>query len=471
MQQHHSGLSLHDLAAFTGVSTQTIRNKLKKYGYLQAQYKVGNKIVLPLNVAQEFIAQCYPMLYNEFINLNKCFVSRNCEVSMFPIPTGKGRITTSKQRSGSIYYYVRDLPLYTDKDGQIFRYNSKGYPNKPDAEAHRKQIIADRDNGIYKLKYIEDLARGNTNDKTSKPLPKGAEQSYYEFCLNFFNSREYAEATLELYLHVIEKRIKPNFKDVQIKDLTRGMLQAFVDQYSTDIKNTFIVLRQTLKKLYSLDLIPTNYYDALIKPKSKGTLHPKNALSQDEVKLLLSHFKGHRLEHAMMLIFNTGLRIGELLALQWNEIEIIDDSQGLVHVNSSWGKTTYGMQRKAPKTKSSKRTIPFNNKALVTALKLAKKRSKSNWVVENERGSGPMDKHNFSKRYFTKVAQELKIEKHISSHSARHTYISHLVERGVPYTTIAKLAGHDTTEMIIKVYAHAVQDEAQEFLYVHNLYT
>ena len=59
----------------------------------------------------------------------------------------------------------------------------------------------------------------------------------------------------------------------------------------------------------------------------------------------------------------------------------------------------------------------------------------------------------------------------MSSHVARHTYISHLIRQNVPYTTIAKLVGHDTTEMIIKVYAHAVENPEQEFKYVADLYT
>lgn len=40
----------------------------------------------------------------------------------------------------------------------------------------------------------------------------------------------------------------------------------------------------------------------------------------------------------------------------------------------------------------------------------------------------------------------------------------------VPYTTIAKLVGHDTTEMIIKIYAHPINDEKEEFRLVENIY-
>lgn len=67
------------------------------------------------------------------------------------------------------------------------------------------------------------------------------------------------------------------------------------------------------------------------------------------------------LEHCIRLLFQCGLRIGELLALQWDEIEFIDDCKAKIHINASWGKTTKGMARKEPKTASSKRTIPVND--------------------------------------------------------------------------------------------------------------
>lgn len=174
----------------------------------------------------------------------------------------------------------------------------------------------------------------------------------------------------------------------------------------------------------------------------------------------------------MLLLFQCGLRIGELQALQWDEIEIIDECKAKIHVNTSWGETPCGMNRKEPKTPSSRRVIPISNSYTVSVLKRARATSKGNlWVAENKTVLRPIDKHNFSKRYFTKVGKELGIEKHLSSHVARHTFISNLVQHNVPYTEIAKLAGHDNTTMIIKVYAHAIQDEEQTFNYVSNLYT
>lgn len=459
-----TALSIKELGQLLTIKTQTLRKKLMQQGYLIPQTKVGNEYRIPIRELEPFIAKNYSIYYNDFVNgyLN----GKRNEAIVYQIPKGKGIISTDKQRSGKTLYYIRNLPLYCDDMGGIIKYRSKGFSTKEDAEAARKKIISDRDNGLYKYRYLDDK---HNEDST---IPSAAQQSYYEFCADYFTKAPYEAATRKLYIDITENRIKPFFRDIPIHQLSKGLLQTFVDQYTTNIRKTFIVLNLTLKKLHSLDLIPSNYYKALIKPVSTAPKHPKQALSVDETKQFLNYYKGHRLEHCMLLLFQCGLRIGELQALQWNEIEFIDDNKARIHINASWGETSSGMNRKSPKTQSSKRIVPVNSKYTIDVLKKAKQASKGKiWVAENQTGLRPLDKHNFTRRYFTKVGEKLGIKKHLSSHVARHTFISNLVQKNVPYTEIAKLAGHNSTAMIIQTYAHAIQDEEQTFDYVSNLYS
>lgn len=462
-----AALSIQELSKFLNVSVQTLRKRLRDQGYLIPKNKVGNCYYFTLNDCESFIANNYGIFYNDFVN--RYSDGKRNESIMYQIPSGKGIISKETQRSGKTYYYIRNLPLYCDDQGTVIKFRSKGFTSKEEAEFERKRMLTDRDNGLYKYRYIE---AEHLQQLSKKKAPTGANQSYYDFCIDFFTKATYAEATRKLYLDITENRIKPFFDTMSISDLSKASLQQFVDQYTTNIRKTFIVLSLTLKKLYSLELIPTNYYKSLVKPVSTAPKHPKEALTVCETQCFLSYYKGHHLEHCMLLLFQCGLRIGELQALQWDEIEIIDECKAKIHVNTSWGETPCGMNRKEPKTHSSKRVIPISNSYTISVLKRALAMSKGNlWVAENKTGLRPIDKHNFSKRYFTKVGKELGIEKHLSSHVARHTFISNLVQHNVPYTEIAKLAGHDTTAMIIKVYAHAIQDEEQTFNYVSNLYT
>jgi len=247
-------------------------------------------------------------------------------------------------------------------------------------------------------------------------------------------------------------------------------LQAFVDKYTTNIKKMFTVLNATLSKLYSLDLIDEDLSKRLIKPDVKIVKHPKTPLTADEVARFLHYYKGHWLEHAMHLIFNTGLRSQELLALTWDDIEFLDDAKGYVHVRRAIGRTESGYGVKATKTPSSVRKVPFNSKTLVELLKSAKRSNKTGWIVENKSKTNRMYPDNFRNRYFRDVGQKLGFPHPLTSHVARHTYISHLVAKGVPLATIAQWTGHTTIDMIVNRYTHAVTSKEDELDFAKELF-
>ncbi|MFR6482704.1 MAG: hypothetical protein ACLUPK_05550 [Veillonella sp.] len=54
----------------------------------------------------------------------------------------------------------------------------------------------------------------------------------------FLYRRDNATATKESYLHLIESRFKPYFSKIAIKDLNKGLIQKFIDQHTTAIKET-----------------------------------------------------------------------------------------------------------------------------------------------------------------------------------------------------------------------------------------
>lgn len=470
MQQNQNGLTLKELAKFIGVTTQTVRNKLKNQGLLLSANHIGNKIVLTFDNCKKFIATSYPCLYNEFAKCHSTVQASDKEaLTMYPIPKGKGRITQIKQRSGNTYFYVRDLPLFYKENGEVFMYKSEGFTSKDLAEAKRLLIISERDAGKFKFDYLQQYSQ-MPSSKVDRKKAKKLQQSYYDFCVDYYNHRCLEVGTKQLYVTIIEDRIKPYFGNMAIGELTKGILQAFVDKYTTNIKKMFTVLNATLSKLYSLDLIDEDFSKRLIKPDVKIVKHPKAPLTADEVSLFLHYYKGHWLEHAMHLIFNTGLRSQELLALTWEDIEFLDDARGYVHVRQAIGRTESGYGLKSTKTPSSVRKVPFNSKTLVTLLKLAKRGNKTGWVVENKSKTNRMYPDNFRNRYFRDVGQRLGFTSPLTSHVARHTYISHLVAKGVPLATIAQWTGHTTIDMIVNVYTHAVTSKEDELDFAKELF-
>ncbi|MDU6787300.1 MAG: tyrosine-type recombinase/integrase [Veillonella sp.] len=350
---------------------------------------------------------------------------------MFPIPTGKGRISKITQRSGKTYFYIRDLPLYYCKNGTLVPYNSKGFESKELAEAQRLLIINERDAGKHQLDYLQYHTQ-YTSNKINTKQSKALQQTYYDFCVNYYNQRCLEVGTKQLYVTIIEDRIKPYFGNMTVSELTKGTLQAFVDKYSTNIKKMFTVLNATLSKLYSLDLIPEDFSKRLIKPDVKTVKH---------------------------------------LALTWEDVEFLDDARGYVHVRRAIGLTEFGYGVKATKTPSSVRKVPFNSKTLVNLLKSAKRANKTGWVIENKSKTNRMYPDNFRNRYFRDVGKKLGFATPLTSHVARHTYISHLVAKGVPLATIAQWTGHTTIDMIVNVYTHSVTSKKEELDLAKELFT
>ena len=225
-----AALSIQELSKFLNVSVQTLRKRLRDQGYLLPKNKVGNCYYFTLNDCESFIANNYGIFYNDFVN--RYSDGKRNESIMYQIPSGKGIISKETQRSGKTYYYIRNLPLYCDDQGTVIKFRSKGFTSKEEAEFERKRMLTDRDNGLYKYRYIE---AEHLQQLSKKKAPTGANQSYYDFCIDFFTKATYAEATRKLYLDITENRIKPFFGTMSISDLSKASLQQFVDQYTQNI--------------------------------------------------------------------------------------------------------------------------------------------------------------------------------------------------------------------------------------------
>lgn len=472
----HGDFSISDLANLLGVTRPTIHRKLREDYLLRKEYQCGNKFIIPAAEAEKFIANHYPRAYYTLYNHNRDIDKgairassvdsvKRSGVMMFNIPKGKGAINVKKLKDGSLRYYIRNLPLYYDEHGEIVYYKGQGFDKKREAENMRNFIVRKRENGEYKLAYLQEL---ENRVKTPKENPL-AEQSYYQYCVDFFKMKKIEEKTRKDYLQIVETKIKPFFRETAIKDLSRAKLQECLDSYTTVIDKTFTVVKQTIGQLFCDELISEDFSLRLNKPKATMKRRAKSALTIEERDKFLAYFKGHWLEHVMYLMFYTGMRVGECVALQWQEVEIVSDDIAWIHINASMGETQNGIGRKKTKTESSTRCVPINNKYVVALLKNARDKSHSKWVAANKHGSLPILSENLSKRYFTTVAQKIGLPKRVTSHTARHTFISLLCQTNLPKEDIAKLVGHETTEMIIKRYAHSLATENQLLKLVSGL--
>jgi integrase len=195
--------------------------------------------------------------------------------------------------------------------------------------------------------------------------------------------------------------------------------------------------------------------------------------TDEEINLLKNTLKSHRLKACILLALGTGLRLGELLALEWTDIS--DDYSELkvqrsikeVNIISADGSKEYKTIIQTPKTKNSIRTVPIpsNLIPILTEHRINQEKEKnkvgnsyieSNFVFTTELGKN-IDSNNLRKS-FKRILDKAGIE-HKKFHSLRHTYITKLFEAGVPLKTVQILAGHADISVTANIYTHVMPKE------------
>ena len=177
--------------------------------------------------------------------------------------------------------------------------------------------------------------------------------------------------------------------------------------------------------------------------------------TEEEIDILKLAIKGHRLEHLILTAIGTGLRQGELLALQWKNVNLkdkyikIEDSLKTVYVFDNEGNKTRKKILQKPKSKDSERIVylPDNLVKLFTTFA-----HNGDFVFHNEDGSPMSEKTVFDS--WKRLLKNNNIP-HRKFHALRHTYASLLLLKGVDLKTVQELMGHSDIT-ITQIYLHIV---------------
>ena len=162
-----------------------------------------------------------------------------------------------------------------------------------------------------------------------------------------------------------------------------------------------------------------------------------------------------------MLCLYTGLRIGELLSLTWDDIDL---QKGIITVSKSchdsWENGEYVKVIDTPKTDFSERIIPLP-KQLLSRLREYKKSSSENYVICGERVHG-VQVRSYQKS-FELLLKRLKLP-HKGFHSLRHTFATRALECGMDIKTLSEILGHKNPTITLKRYAHSMLEHKTEMM-------
>lgn len=257
--------------------------------------------------------------------------------------------------------------------------------------------------------------------------------------------------TYLFYLQINEIYISKFNEQINDKNINQFIIN-IKEQYSYSttkiIKN---LINRSLMFAYQNKIIDCEYK---ISVKLKDNKTQKTvAISKDQQNKLEQYILQNKryYRYGIIIALYTGLRIGELLALKWNDI---DFKNKLIYINRTFETTSNNHKtityEDIPKTNNSIRELPMSNQ-LLSILKELKSISKSDYVIASYKNTSI--KIRAYQKSFENLLNKLEI-KHYSFHSIRHTFATRLLENGVDVKTISELMGHSSPTVTLNRYVH-----------------
>ncbi|MDY4592058.1 MAG: site-specific integrase [Eubacteriales bacterium] len=271
--------------------------------------------------------------------------------------------------------------------------------------------------------------------------------------------------TYERYFQICSLHIIPKLGEYNIVDLSVIELQKFIKsllisgnlktckELSANYVNIIIsVIQNSLKTAHLIGVAPEYIANKIKRPKTVEKM--VECFSCQEQKMIEQYILNCKKDKlfGIVLCLYTGLRIGELLALKWSDI---DFAKGLLFVSKTCYDGNDGRKHiriiDSPKTVNSRRVIPLP-KRILPLLKNLKKRSNCEYVVADG------DKAIFVRSYqrtFELLLKKLGIS-HKGFHSLRHTFATRALECGMDVKTLSELLGHKNATITLNRYTHSL---------------
>ena len=281
--------------------------------------------------------------------------------------------------------------------------------------------------------------------------------------------------TLNIYSNYYKKHISETLGKKKIKDIERREVQLLQNKLliklSPNTTNMIIkVLRAVLSDAVKDDIIERNVACGIkaIKETTKATDTYHRALTIQEQRTFMQALKSNYYYHYIALMLASGMRCGEVGALQWGDI---DYKNNVIHVTKTITRDIDGklIVGDSPKTDAGQRDIPLTD-TIKQILKEHKQKSdilqfRTNNIFLTTRGY-IMDNGIINRTIKNTLAEIEKNEgvkiEHFTSHALRDTFATRYIEQGGNMHRLQKILGHESITMTMDLYAHVLPNTLQE---------
>lgn len=285
------------------------------------------------------------------------------------------------------------------------------------------------------------------------------------------NRLRYKGATASKYQYLIDAHILPELGRLRLTAVSAASINGFLARKlhagrldhrgglsSAYVRSIMQIISSALKFAVEEQLCPP-----LRTPISKPQIARKDlAILSAEEQKRLERYLLETLDHTgigILLSLYAGLRIGEVCALTWEDIDLdarvlsVRHTISRVRSGAPHGAEQSGLIIDTPKTRTSARDIPIFSQ-LYPVLLAAQKTAVSDYVVSEKEGF--LSPRTFDYRYHRRL-QESGV-KQVNYHALRHTFATRCIEAGMDAKSLSELLGHSNVVITLNTYVHSSMD-------------
>lgn len=280
------------------------------------------------------------------------------------------------------------------------------------------------------------------------------------------NSLSNKSSTFLKYSNIINAHIVPMLGNIPINELDARTINLYVKHkiekgkldgtggLSPSYVNTMIIIINSVINFAAHQHLCNKLEYKISKPKNRA-VSPNILSNSDYATMSICLFDNtDDTKFAIMLSLFTGLRIGEVCALKWENIDFenltLHVESTITRVKDNQGKTKYIVD--TPKTETSDRIIPIP-KMLVKTMKEFRNKD-NNFVIS---GSDKFTNPRTLEYRFHKTLKQMEIED-CNFHTLRHTFASKCIAVGMDVKSLSEILGHANAATTLKIYVHSSMD-------------
>ena len=361
------------------------------------------------------------------------------------------------RKRGKNYYYTVELPKIDGKRRQMERYAGETYAEAQETLRHAINELKDtgRFKNVSKISFVD----------------------YSQHWFDNYVMMNLKYNTQQNYRGILDNHIIPHLKNYYLMEIDAPLLQKLVhNEFQKGLaQKTMSIIISVLRNMFRKAVYPYIFlkenpmayveaprYDSYKPTKEELKIIP----AESWIKLQVATPEASDFYIPMMIAYYTGMRRGEICALEWKNVDLVDQ---VIKVE----KTMYHKKKEivlgSPKTKSSLREVTIGN-ALTKILRKHRKRQMENrlrygkFYTENEfvctKENGNVITPNSIKWNVDKTRKLTGVD--FNFHSFRHTHATMLLEAGASVKEVQVRLGHSRSAITQDTYLHLTEKKKRD---------